>query len=67
VGDKTFRERSEERIRYIRDHAGTVFLVSHSMKSIRDTCNRVVWINKGELMMDGEPDEVIAAYEESMA
>jgi teichoic acid transport system ATP-binding protein len=66
VGDKTFRDRSEERIRSIRDNAGTVFLVSHSMKSIRDTCNRVVWINKGELMQDGEPGEVIAAYEESM-
>jgi teichoic acid transport system ATP-binding protein len=66
VGDKTFRKRSEARIRHIRDNAGTVFLVSHSMQSIRDTCNRVIWINKGDLMMDGEPDEVIAAYEESM-
>ena len=43
-----------------------MFLVSHSMQSIRDTCNRVVWINKGDLMMDGDPDEVIEAYEESM-
>jgi teichoic acid transport system ATP-binding protein len=66
VGDKTFRKRSEDRIRSIRDHAGTVFLVSHSMQSIRDTCNRVIWINKGELMADGEPDDVIGAYEESM-
>lgn len=65
VGDRRFRKRSEERIRQIRDNAGTVFLVSHSMKSIRDTCTRVIWIEKGELMMDGEPDEVIAAYEET--
>ena len=65
VGDKTFRKRSEERIRHIRDNAGTVFLVSHSMQSIRDTCNRVIWINKGEVMLDGKPDEVIEAYEES--
>jgi teichoic acid transport system ATP-binding protein len=67
VGDKRFRQRSEERIRNIRDNAGTVFLVSHSMQSIRDTCNRVIWINKGDLMMDGEPEAVIDAYEESMA
>ncbi len=65
VGDKTFRKRSEARIRNIRDNAGTVFLVSHSMQSIRDTCNRVIWINKGEVMLDGKPDEVIEAYEES--
>src|SRR5690625_7552708 len=45
VGDRHFRKRSEERIRQIRDNAGTVFLVSHSMKSISDTCNRVLWID----------------------
>jgi teichoic acid transport system ATP-binding protein len=65
VGDRNFRKRSEDRIREIRDAAGTVFLVSHSMKSIRDTCDRVLWINKGDLMMDGDPDEVIAAYEDA--
>lgn len=65
VGDKNFRNRSEARIREIRDNAGTIFLVSHSMQSIRDTCNRVIWINKGKLMMDGDPAEVIAAYEDS--
>jgi len=65
VGDKNFRDRSEARIREIRDNAGTIFLVSHSMSSIMDTCNRVIWLNKGTLMMDGDPAEVIAAYEES--
>ncbi|MEO6604620.1 MAG: ATP-binding cassette domain-containing protein [Aeromicrobium sp.] len=65
VGDKNFRQRSEARIREIRDNAGTIFLVSHSMQSIRDTCNRVIWLNKGTLMMDGDPTEVIAAYEAS--
>jgi teichoic acid transport system ATP-binding protein len=65
VGDKSFRDRSEAKIREIRDNAGTVFLVSHSMRSIRDTCNRVLWINQGDLMMDGPTDEVIAAYEQS--
>ena len=62
VGDRTFRQRSEARIREIRENAGTVFVVSHSMQSIRDTCSRVIWIDQGNLMMDGEPDEVIKAY-----
>ncbi|WGW12277.1 ATP-binding cassette domain-containing protein [Saxibacter everestensis] len=65
VGDKDFQKRSEERIRGIREKAGTVFLVSHSMRSIRDTCNRVIWINKGELKMDGDAKDVIEAYEQS--
>ena len=63
VGDRKFRDRSESRIREIRDNAGTVFLVSHSMRSIQDTCNRVIWIEKGTLMMDGPTEEVVAAYE----
>lgn len=65
VGDRRFRERSEQRIRDIREQAGTVFLVSHSMGTIRDTCTRVIWLEKGELREDGEPDEVIKAYEKT--
>lgn len=65
VGDRRFRKRSEDRIRSIRDNAGTVFLVSHSMSSVRDTCDRVIWLNKGELMMDGPTNEVVDAYEAS--
>jgi teichoic acid transport system ATP-binding protein len=65
VGDARFRQRSEARIREIRENAGTVFLVSHSMKSILDTCSRVIWINKGVLEMDGDPADVVKAYKES--
>ena len=67
VGDRGFRAKSENRIREIRDNAGTVFLVSHSMMSIRDTCTRTIWLNRGELMMDGPTDEVVSAYDESRA
>jgi teichoic acid transport system ATP-binding protein len=63
VGDKAFRIRSQARMAEMRDGAGTVFLVSHSMKSIKETCNRVIWIEKGDLLMDGDPDTVVAAYE----
>ncbi len=65
VGDAAFRKRSEKRIREIRDQAGTVFLVSHSMKSIQDTCSRTIWIEKGVLMMDGDTPEVVKAYQRS--
>ncbi|WP_425336762.1 ABC transporter ATP-binding protein [Streptomyces profundus] len=64
TGDKKFRRRSEERIREMRAHAGTVFLVSHNNKTIRDTCDRVLWLEHGELMMDGPTDQVLKAYEE---
>ncbi|NGN62409.1 ABC transporter ATP-binding protein [Streptomyces sp. A7024] len=63
TGDKKFQKRSEARIRELRKEAGTVFLVSHNNKSIRDTCDRVLWLEKGELVMDGPTDEVLKAYE----
>jgi teichoic acid transport system ATP-binding protein len=67
TGDGRFRKRSEGRIRELRKEAGTVFLVSHSNSSIRDTCDRVLWLEKGELRMDGLTEDVLAAYEEFTA
>ncbi|MGW7003550.1 ABC transporter ATP-binding protein, partial [Streptomyces sp. NPDC054933] len=64
TGDRAFQRRSEERIRELRAEAGTVFLVSHNNKSIRDTCDRVLWLEKGELWMDGPTEQVLEAYEE---
>jgi teichoic acid transport system ATP-binding protein len=64
TGDRKFQKRSEERIRELRQEAGTVFLVSHNNKSIRDTCDRVLWLEKGELRMDGLTEDVLKAYEE---
>lgn len=66
VGDEQFRIRSEARVREMREKAGTVFLVSHSMQSILDTCNRVIWLEMGELRMDGDPKKVTDAYTDYM-
>ncbi|MCS0636022.1 ABC transporter ATP-binding protein [Streptomyces sp. LP05-1] len=63
TGDAAFRARSQERIEELRAHAGTVFLVSHSNSTIRETCDRALWLEAGRLLMDGPADEVIAAYE----
>ena len=62
VGDKRFQKRSEQRIRELREEAGTVFLVSHALPAIQKTCNRVLWIEGGLLKMDGGVDEVLEAY-----
>jgi teichoic acid transport system ATP-binding protein len=64
TGDRHFQKRSEQRIRELREKAGTVFLVSHNNKSIRDTCERVLWLERGELRMDGPTEDVMRAYED---
>src|SRR5690606_12758683 len=63
TGDRKFQKRSEARIRELREQAGTVFLVSHNNKSIRDTCDRVLWLERGELSIYGPADDVHNAYE----
>lgn len=65
VGDKAFKKKSEQRIQEIRAAAGTVFLVSHSMGSIKSICDRVLWIHQGKLRMDGPTKKVVAAYDAS--
>ena len=62
VGDQAFRQKSNRRIRELRAAAGTVFLVSHSMRSLLQTCTRVVWLEDGVLRGDGDPKEIIREY-----
>ncbi len=64
TGDAEFRIRSEQRIMELREEAGTVFLVSHSLGVVRMTCNRAIWLERGRIVMDGEANEVVDAYEE---
>jgi teichoic acid transport system ATP-binding protein len=63
TGDAQFRRRSEARIRELREQAGTVFLVSHGLGIVRETCNRVIWLEEGRIVADGDADEVVDAYE----
>lgn len=62
TGDAQFRDRTAARIDELRGQAGSVFLVSHSLPTIREMTNRCIWIQQGELVMDGDPAEVTKAY-----
>ncbi|WP_405820326.1 ABC transporter ATP-binding protein [Streptomyces sp. NBC_00838] len=65
TGDARFQKRSKERIAELRQQAGTVFLVSHSNKTITETCDRAIWLESGTLRMDGPSADVVAAYEKA--
>ncbi|MFL6240009.1 MAG: ABC transporter ATP-binding protein [Actinomycetes bacterium] len=62
VGDAEFRRKSEQRIGKLREEAGTVVLVSHSLGAIYESCNRCIWLDKGSIRMDGDVYEVLNAY-----
>jgi teichoic acid transport system ATP-binding protein len=63
TGDARFRRKSEERVRELRAGAGTVFLVSHALGSIRDTCERTIWLESGVIRADGPTGDVLKEYE----
>lgn len=66
TGDAEFRLKSHRRIEELRAHAGTVFLVAHNLNEIEETCNRVIWLEKGKIVMDGDDVRgIINAYVEA--
>ncbi len=65
VGDRTFREKSAQRLDEHRQASGTVILVSHNLAEIRRSCSRVIWLEQVLVVADGPTDEVLEAYEAS--
>ena len=66
TGDAEFRRKSHQRIEELRQEAGTVFLVAHNLDEVEETCNRVIWIEKGKIVMDSaDVSGVIDAYLEA--
>lgn len=53
VGDGAFREKSEKKMREIINNGATTILVSHSIDQVRNMCNRVLWLHKGQQMEFG--------------
>lgn len=62
VGDAAFQIRCLERIDQMKSEGRTILLVSHSNSSIRQLCERAIWLNEGRIMQDGATAEVLANY-----
>ena len=65
VGDIAFQERCLQRVAQEAERGLTVLFVSHDMAAVARLCHRIIWIDKGEVMHDGEPERVVAEYEEA--
>ncbi|MGY4517267.1 ABC transporter ATP-binding protein [Lysobacter sp. HA18] len=62
VGDAYFAHKSFDRIRQFRDAGISIMLVTHSMSDVRSICDRVILLDKGRVLKDGPPDEVVDYY-----
>lgn len=62
VGDSYFQHKSFDRIRQFREQGVSIMFVTHSMGDVRTLCDRVILLDKGTVLKDGLPDEVVDYY-----
>lgn len=62
VGDQHFQEKCLNKMRELKEEGKTMVFVTHSLDSVRQLCNRAVWLHNGEIKKDGQPEEVIEEY-----
>lgn len=66
VGDQAFQKKSFERMQQLMDGGAAVLLVSHALDKVEEMSDRVLWLDRGQVKMIGEPKEVIDAYKASV-
>ena len=62
VGDQHFQEKCFNKMRELRKEGKTMVFVTHSMESVRNLCDRAIWLYNGEVRMDGNTKEVVDEY-----
>ncbi len=67
TGDQVFREKSRQRVLEIASNAKAVVLVTHDMHWVTEFCNRAMLLEKGRVVMEGTPSEVVGVHVEHSA
>ena len=66
VGDVRFQEKCFARLEELQEAGTTILLTSHDEGQVRELCGRAVWLARGRLRAQGDPDEVFEAYKKAM-
>ena len=66
VGDGAFAKKSFERIMQLKTQGTTVLFCSHSMYQVESFCDRALWLDRGQVQMEGPAADVVAAYTDSL-
>lgn len=62
VGDNRFQEKCLDRMRSFRSAGTTIVIVSHSMDTVKNFCNRALWLDHGKIKTMGEVEKVVEEY-----
>jgi len=66
VGDAAFQQKSAERMKNMIDDGASVVLVSHNLQTVLEIADRAMWLDQGLIRLEGDPEEVVAAYQASV-
>ena len=67
VGDEQFKQKSLNKMKeLITDKKRTVIIVSHSISTLQELCDQVLWLHDGEVRMHGKTDDVLKQYADYM-
>ena len=66
VGDEQFQSQCHDRLYQFRRDGVPIVFVSHALDAVRNMCSRVAWLEKGDLVMMGDPHDVVDAYLEKV-
>ena len=67
VGDNEFSYKSFSRIEELREKGATILFCSHSLYQVQSICNKAIWLEKGQLIKEGDPDLVTTCYRDSQS
>ncbi|MHB8671363.1 MAG: ABC transporter ATP-binding protein [Acidimicrobiales bacterium] len=67
VGDEPFQRKCMERIKLFQREGRTILLVTHGLDNVRQLCDRVIMLERGEVVVDGKPQEALRAFRERYA
>ena len=62
VGDAAFQRKCLEKVEALHQQGVTIVLVSHTLQTVRDICQRVIWLDQSSVVADGPGGEVIEQY-----
>ncbi len=62
VGDERFKRKCKQRIQELWDEKTTVLFVSHDLEMVADSCERLIWLDKGEIKYIGEVKDTLRLY-----
>ena len=62
VGDEHFQNKCFEKMKELKNQGKTMVFVTHSMQSVKNLCDRAIWLKDGNIMLDGNTDEVVEEY-----